>query len=101
MPGDPFYRTPAWRALRLAALKRDRYRCVVPGCNARATHVDHIVARRDGGPDVLSNLRCLCKSHDNMIMQGSSGMRRSGGQLRVKGCDTEGMPLDPAHWWRQ
>jgi 5-methylcytosine-specific restriction protein A len=101
MPSDPFYKTPEWQQLRKAALHRDRYRCTVPGCTAKATHVDHIISRRDGGPDALSNLRSLCKAHDNMVMQGSSGRRRSGGKLRVKGCDADGMPLDPTHWWHQ
>src|SRR5690349_16605910 len=98
MPNDPYYRTPEWRTLRAAALERDRHTCTVAGCRARATHVDHIVSRRDGGPDVLSNLRSLCKPHDQQVMQGPSGKRRSGGRLHVKGCDADGMPLDPTHW---
>ena len=101
MPGDPFYKTMAWQSLRAAALRRDGYRCVVPGCRTRATHVDHVIPRRRGGPDVLSNLRSLCKEHDNQVMQGPSGQRRSGGRPHMKGCDADGMPLDPTHWWKQ
>ena len=41
----PFYASPAWRALRSAALERDGFLCVVPGCGKRATHVDHIARR--------------------------------------------------------
>jgi 5-methylcytosine-specific restriction endonuclease McrA len=101
MPGDRFYHTMEWQNLRAAALRRDGYRCTVKGCSARATHVDHVISRRDGGPDVLSNLRSLCKQHDNQVMQGPDGKRRSGGRPFLKGCDADGMPLDPAHWWKQ
>jgi hypothetical protein len=40
--------SPHWRRLRQAALKRDGYRCTVPGCFAPAPIVDHIVTRPSG-----------------------------------------------------
>jgi hypothetical protein len=44
VPGDRRYHTPAWRRLRAARLKIDRFTCIVSGCDARVTHVvDHIV----------------------------------------------------------
>ncbi len=73
----------------------------MPGCGQKATTVDHIVARRDGGADVLSNLRSLCKPHDNMIMQKSNGKRANRGKLAVRGCDATGRPLDPLHPWNR
>lgn len=96
---DPYYRTPAWRRLRTAALKRDGYICTVPGCRAKATHIDHIVSRRSGGPDTLANLRSLCAMHDGQIKEDSRGKRKNDGQAYVRGCDGTGNP--PAHWWNR
>lgn len=99
MPNDPYYRTPQWRQLRKATLTRDRYRCVVPGCHQRATHVDHIKSRKQGGADALHNLRSLCGPHDSQIKERSSGLRGLDGQLSVKGTTVDGKPLDPQHPW--
>jgi len=102
---NPYYKSPHWRALRSDALKRAGFKCEVRGCGSRERlTVDHIKERpRDAtGPtpmDVLGNLRVLCKAHDNQIMQGADGKRRSGGKLTVKGTDASGCPLDPAHPW--
>ena len=70
MPGDPFYATAEWRALRSKALKRDRYTCQMCTADLRklgSSRVDHIKSRRQR-PDlslVLSNLRSLCVACDN------------------------------------
>jgi len=96
---DPYYRTSHWLKLRAAALKRDRNTCTVPGCHQRATYVDHIVPRKQGGADALHNLRSLCAMHDNQIRQDASGKRRSGGILR--GCHADGSPVDPNHPWHK
>jgi len=40
-------------------LSRDGYRCTTCGAT-RDLHVHHIVPRREGGPDELSNLVTLC-----------------------------------------
>lgn len=57
--------TGAYRTLRLAVLDRDRWLCQIrgPRCTQRATEVDHIVARADGG-DVwdTTNLRAACRA---------------------------------------
>jgi 5-methylcytosine-specific restriction endonuclease McrA len=74
---DAFYSSTDWRALRQAALKRDRFRCVM--CGKAAVVVDHIVSRRAGGGDDLGNLRCLCRACDNRVKEGPSGERRGGG----------------------
>lgn len=78
-------------------MRIDAYRCVVPACGQPAKYVDHIVPRRDGGPDALPNLRSLCAYHDNAIRQDRHGKRRMGGIM--KGCRADGSPVDPAHPW--
>lgn len=65
MPG--YYQTPEWRALRKQCLDRDRWRCVL--CGDKAVVADHITARRQGGADTLSNLRALCRLHDNQLRE--------------------------------
>jgi 5-methylcytosine-specific restriction endonuclease McrA len=96
MPGDPFYRSPTWRALRSIVRRRSGGRCEVSGCTRQGVVVDHIVSRRDGGVDNPGNLRHLCRDHDNQIKEGADGVRRNGGRLKVRGCDADGWPLDPA-----
>jgi len=44
-----------------AILKRDRFRCQVPGCNCRRNlHIHHIIPRSHGGSDETENLIVLC-----------------------------------------
>lgn len=103
MPGDLFYQSPEWRALRAACLKRDGYRCTVEGC-ATPTYrltADHIKPRREGGQDWLPNLRTLCGHHDAQVKEQRNGTRRNGGKPRVVGCDASGAPLDPQHLWNR
>src|SRR6185437_1176984 len=99
---DPYYKTPAWRRLREEVLKRDRYRCTTPGCGRtdRLT-VDHIISRRRGGSDLLSNLTTRCGSCDASVKEGADGKRRGGGTPTARGCDTSGTPRDPSHWWNE
>ncbi len=94
-----FYGSQGWKELRTDALRRDHWTCTVPGCRARATHVDHI-RRRPHSPtptaeDVLTNLRSLCAAHDAQMKELASGERRNAGNPRVIGCDAAGWPLDP------
>src|SRR5437764_15161038 len=96
-----YYHSRHWKELRARALARDGYRCVVPGCDRAADRVDHIVARKDGGADALSNLRSLCAEHDNQAHR-EKGRRGSGpreARFEVRGCDADGRPIDPNHWW--
>jgi len=85
------------------ALTRDGHRCTVPGCGAPAAVVDHIRTRpytSDPCPaDRLSNLRSLCRTHDNQLKEGRTGTRARGGKPVVTGCDANWHPLDPAHPW--
>ncbi|MGV8119102.1 MAG: HNH endonuclease [Candidatus Xenobiia bacterium LiM19] len=52
-----------------AILKRDRFRCQVPGCNCRRNlHVHHIIWRSKGGTDDPANLIVLCtKCHIRLL----------------------------------
>jgi 5-methylcytosine-specific restriction endonuclease McrA len=47
------------RALRRLTLQRDGYRCTVCGATEQL-EVHHVVPRRAGGADALSNLVTLC-----------------------------------------
>jgi 5-methylcytosine-specific restriction enzyme A len=104
-----FYLSAFWQDLRTRALKRDGYRCTVPGCRKTAKDgrliVDHIRTRPQSAEpthlDVLSNLRTLCREHDNQVKEDRNGRRRSGGRCVVKGCDLLGNPVDPQHHWRR
>lgn len=92
---EPYYRSPAWRRLRAAVLARDPI-CRTPGCGRPSQHADHIVPRSRGGADNMANLRGLCAScHSTVTRQGNAK------PLGVKGCDLNGMPLDPNHPWSQ
>jgi 5-methylcytosine-specific restriction endonuclease McrA len=99
MPGDPYYQSKQWLGtkrkpgLRGLALKRDKDTCVVPGCGAKATRVDHIKRRKDGGADALHNLRSLCTTHDGQIKEKPDGTRANGGKFKILGCTTDGWPL--------
>jgi len=85
-----FYGTAFWKKLRAQCLKRDRV-CTVAGCRNHAVVADHIVERSRGGADTLDNLRGLCITHHNM--------RRPGNEPYLKGCNANGQPTDPNHWW--
>jgi 5-methylcytosine-specific restriction endonuclease McrA len=99
MPTDSYYFSKEWKALRNAALARDRWTCIVPGCSAGAVVVDHIVPRRYGGSNSLSNIRCLCRVHDNQIKERPGGFKRGNAGKLSSPCDVNGYPLDPTHPW--
>lgn len=96
-----FYRSKAWRdGPRAFVLRRDGYRCAVPGCRARANYVDHVISREDGGSDHPLNLRSLCPSHDAQVKERRKGSAKRGRDGEFKSvCDRNGMPTDPTHPW--
>jgi len=96
---DPFYRTATWLRLRKDRLRHDHHTCTVPGCGQRATVVDHIVPRRAGGPDVLTNLRSLCREHDQQVKERPGGKRANKGRPFARGYHADGSPRDPTHPW--
>jgi 5-methylcytosine-specific restriction endonuclease McrA len=64
---EVYYLSPEWKALRLACLRRDHFRCVA--CGGGAVVADHIVSRHAGGRDELGNLRALCRVCDNRLRE--------------------------------
>jgi len=73
MPGDRFYRTPAWEALRLCALRRDHWYCQECKRNGKpfvaANTVHHVVARAEA-PSLelrLSNVESVCGGCHNRM----------------------------------
>lgn len=66
-----YYSRASWRRTRQLALERDNFACIACGMTNDehlkqhfcGLHVDHIIPRRQGGTDDLSNLQTLCASH--------------------------------------
>jgi 5-methylcytosine-specific restriction enzyme A len=90
---DRFYSTQAWKRTRAIVLKRDGYRCTAIDCSTPSRGlggrlvVDHVIERRDGGADHVSNLRTLCPTCDNR----RHGRRGRGVKSpRSLGCDRPG-----------
>jgi 5-methylcytosine-specific restriction protein A len=56
------YCSAGWKAARREVLLRDGNCCTICGTPVwgKRAHVDHIVAKRLGGGDEISNLRLLC-----------------------------------------
>ncbi|AWV24703.1 MULTISPECIES: HNH endonuclease [Roseomonas] len=88
-----FYGTAEWKRLRAEVIRRQPV-CATPGCGGRSAIADHIVPRRQGGADALSNLRGLCMACHNQRVQ-------AGREPRAKGCHEDGTPRDTRHWWAQ
>ena len=63
---DPYYQSKEWKKLRaykfqLNPLCED---CEDEGKTTPTHTVDHIIPRKQGGPDTLDNLRSRCKHHN-------------------------------------
>ena len=70
----------SWKLLRLRILARDGYACQIkgPGCQDRATEVDHIISISEGGPMLApQNLRAACRLCNR---------RRAGGSRKAHGA---------------
>ena len=74
---------------RRAVVRRDRGRCVVPGCrNARYVQVHHLVHRAKGGTHAASGLACLCSAHHRAAHDGRLKVERDlRGRLRFSHGD--------------
>ncbi|WP_159990826.1 HNH endonuclease [Pelistega ratti] len=88
-----------WQRLRLAFLKKNPLcvYCERQGKVTEAKVVDHIVPHQ--GDQKLfwdqKNWQALCKSCHSSVKQ-----REETGSLQ-KGCDVNGIPLDPNHHWNK
>lgn len=58
------------RVCREAVKRRDKGRCVVPGCKDASDHLHHITYRSKGGKWRTGNICSLCASHHAMVHAG-------------------------------
>ena len=58
------------RICRDAVKKRDKGRCVVPGCKEASAHLHHVVYRSKGGRWRSENLCSLCVGHHALVHAG-------------------------------
>ncbi len=84
---------------RRAVLRRDRGRCVVPGCrNARYVDVHHIVARAAGGKHTPTKLAVMCSAHHKAAHDGRLRIEGSApDKLRVTHADGRPYGAPPSH----
>ena len=104
MPDHPFYNSPQWRAERATKLAANPI-CEVPGCGQRASYVDHIRAIKNGGAlcnraDLVS-LDHGCPWRKTVAVDSGFGRPTTMALLGRKGCDANGLPVDPNHSWRR
>ncbi len=81
-----FYQTPMWRALAQECIERDG-NCLLCSSTTRMT-ANHIIARADGGPDVVENLMTMCgRCHStyeaDLRYDRSTDLRRRVDEIRV------------------
>lgn len=50
--------------------KRDKGRCVIPGCREASQHMHHIVYRSRGGKWRSGNIASLCVTHHQLVHSG-------------------------------
>ena|SRR5262252_4250403 len=58
------------RICREVVRKRDKGRCVVPGCREKSAHLHHIVYRSRGGKWRSGNICSLCVGHHALVHAG-------------------------------
>ncbi len=93
------YSTAKWQRLRKAKLSESPLceTCERRGRKVIAGHVDHIVSIASGGHAFpsMDGLRSLCPPCHSIK---TNALDRAGGKgIAIKGCDVNGLPLDPDH----
>lgn len=87
----------AWQQRRARQLRDEPLcrMCAALGRTVVAVVADHIT-RHNNDPVLFEGpLQSLCLRCHNSVKK---AYEMSG---RIKGCDVDGRPLDPAHWWRK
>lgn len=95
-----FYDLRAWRKLRRLKLSRNPLCewCQRSGRLVPAEHIDHVTPISKGGePLDLANLQSLCAPCHSR----KTGRDKGNSDKPLKGCGTDGMPLDPNHPWNK
>jgi len=62
-------------------LRRDGHRCQYVGCSRRATTVDHVIPRCQGGPSSWGNLVACCRECN--MLKGGRTPKQAGMELKV------------------
>ena len=94
------YDKRAWRRRRAAFLGRNPYcaMCQAVGKTTLGTVVDHVTPHH-GDPELFwdeaGNWQSLCTSCH------SGAKREFENTGRIRGCDIDGVPLDPGHHWNR
>lgn len=86
-----------WDAI-AAQVKREEPLCRPCKANGKVTataQVDHIVPKAQGGTNDRDNLEGICD-----LCHREKTAREQGAPSRF-GCDAQGNPLDPNHFWNQ
>jgi hypothetical protein len=85
-------------AVRRQVERRDRGRCVVPGCRSQYLHIHHLEPRADGGTHVARNLALLCSVHHGAVHDGRLRITGQAPALRFTHDDGRpyGAPPPPA-----
>lgn len=83
-----------WRAIRKGQLQR----FPMCGCGQPANEVDHIEG--DTSKNMIGvDLQSMCKRCHSTKTADDLHVQRTGRHLPTKGCDVDGYPLAPDHWW--
>ena len=80
------YSRRAWQLARQERLVLDNWQCQDCGrvVTGREAHVDHVIAKAQGGSDYMDNLRTLCRScHSRKTVREEQGGRFGPGVGRV------------------
>lgn len=63
---DPYYQSKEWKHLRALKFQLNPIceDCLEQGRITETHTIDHIIPRKQGGPDHINNLRSRCKRHN-------------------------------------
>ena len=94
--GTKRIRGRAHQTIAARILRRDPLclRCLAKGFTTPSEHVDHVVPLFKDGSESDDNRQGLCEAcHAEKTAEDLA--------YRMKGCDANGIPIDPNHPWRK